>query len=925
MNHVLAMLRYYGQSAVGNPAWAFAVLASLWVSWAIFEPPGRYPSMPAMWPLGFALLAVGVGFGFGLRIVGRTWRALVLAALVLAVWAGLLIYLHQLFAHPRWPQMGVYQSLIAVAIGGLMLGLLIGFLLRSRRSRQALNWPAQGRVLTVLALLGGLLVVFAPLSTAGVWGEGSWGFGDPVERVYRLIRGAIPWVPLGFVFAAGGLAWVVRIWVPAALLSFLIIMLLLRSDLLLTESLTLLYLLVGVGAGLWLGARAGEGLLAQASSAVQAPVSMVDSVARSRQAVGDARSLRDRLVPLQFPARLRAQPLQWLLAGLLLLCVVWLWWDFPRFQALLAAALSGYFVLLLRKPQAWLLVLPATLPVLDLAPWSGRFFLDESDLFLLTTLAAAVLQGVHPKAQPLFGRRLLLLAGLFVATSAIALVVGLWPLSPLDANAFSHYFSHFNALRVGKGFAWGLVLILMIRWSLPGGEQRPVHLFMVGVLLGLAGVIAVGLLERMHYTGLFDFSQTYRITASFSSMHTGGSHLPGFLALAVPFLWLWFLRLERAAWLPVCLILMGLSVYLVIATGTRASLLALAIELGLLLLLWSRRLSLKGYRLAAFVPPLLAAVLVLGGLLAMLGQGSFMQQRLGKAGGDLDTRLSHWQGALDMMDEGPATALFGMGLGSFPETYMLHAPLDRLPGNFAYPAEAGNTYLRLGDGETLYLGQRVDTQAGTRYALSFDLRGRGAAQVELIMPLCEKHLLSSRQCVWRKYRVAGDGDWHRVDAVLDSGNIGRGLWLSHPPVELYLYNAEAGQLLEVDNLSLRDPAGRELLRNGDFSAAGDNWFFRTDDHLAWHVKNLWVSMLFEQGWLGLLAFNLLLLAVLYRLLRRAWRGDSTAAVALSSLLGFLVLGLFASPFDAPRLSSLFLAVLGIGLYASSGGVTRSTK
>ena len=54
---------------------------------------------------------------------------------------------------------------------------------------------------------------------------------------------------------------------------------------------------------------------------------------------------------------------------------------------LLYALLPCYFLLLCWRPALWLFVLPALLPVLDLAPWTGWFFFEEIDLLLLLTVA----------------------------------------------------------------------------------------------------------------------------------------------------------------------------------------------------------------------------------------------------------------------------------------------------------------------------------------------------------------------------------------------------------------------------------------------------------------------------------------------------------------------------------------------------------
>src|SRR5207253_649519 len=43
-----------------------------------------------------------------------------------------------------------------------------------------------------------------------------------------------------------------------------------------------------------------------------------------------------------------------------------------------------------RSPSLWLFVVPATLPVLNFAPWTGWITFDESDLLLLGTVAGGL-------------------------------------------------------------------------------------------------------------------------------------------------------------------------------------------------------------------------------------------------------------------------------------------------------------------------------------------------------------------------------------------------------------------------------------------------------------------------------------------------------------------------------------------------------
>ena len=112
-------------------------------------------------------------------------------------------------------------------------------------------------------------------------------------------------------------------------------------------------------------------------------------------------------------------------------------------------------------------------------------------------------------------------------------------------------------------------------------------------------------------------------------------------------------------------------------------------------------------------------------------------------------------------------------------------------------------------------------------------------------------------------------------------------------------------------MQLQDHAGERLIRNGDFAAGGDYWFFKTHSHLPWHIKNLWVEVLFEQGWFGLLSFLLLLGALVWHLARALRRGGRLAGVLLASTGGFLTVGLFGSLLDTPRIAMLFFLLVAL--------------
>jgi len=85
------------------------------------------------------------------------------------------------------------------------------------------------------------------------------------------------------------------------------------------------------------------------------------------------------------------------------------------------------------------------------------------------------------------------------------------------------------------------------------------------------------------------------------------------------------------------------------------------------------------------------------------------------------------------------------------------------------------------------------------------------------------------------------------------------------------------------------------------------------EHLAWHVKSLYLHVLFEQGVIGLTIFLAMLARAALVALRRCRHGDPLGVALLSALAGFAVLGFFASPIDAPRVATLLYLLLILAL------------
>ena len=94
--------------------------------------------------------------------------------------------------------------------------------------------------------------------------------------------------------------------------------------------------------------------------------------------------------------------------------------------------------------------------------------------------------------------------------------------------------------------------------------------------------------------------------------------------------------------------------------------------------------------------------------------------------------------------------------------------------------------------------------------------------------------------------------------------------------------------------------------------------------MPWHVFNLWVQILFEQGWFGVLAIAIAVAMSVTRSAIGMWQGDFFATALLAALCGFLLIGLTESLFDGPRVTTLFFLFLFAGLRrpAAASGTTH---
>jgi len=586
--------------------------------------------------------------------------------------------------------------------------------------------------------------------------------------------------------------------------------------------------------------------------------------------------------------------------------------NYPLAPWALSIALVIYAVALSRWPALWLAVVPAVLPVVDLTPWTGWTRVGEPDLFVLVTIGILAL-----RAPPLltdFRLEGLPAAALVLGLISYLLSVALGLALPgPEGGSDNEYLRPDNALRLAKGFFLALALLPFLRARMRTHGDTLVWLG-TGMAAGLALVAAATFAERAALTGLFDFAIDYRVVGTSSGMHVGGGHVGAYIAMALPFLLVCLVRPRPFTLLAMFGIAIGAG-YALVVTFARAAYAAALIStltagLGWA---WAARHRHSGTASVLALSALLLPLTIGGIAVAAVGSG-FMADRLRTVAPDLVDREGNWTNGLALLDDNLATALFGMGLGTYPRIVLARKPDERFPTNFVVAQDGGYRFLSLHTGLPTYLGQEVPVQPDQQYRLFVALRSPDGKGV-LSVILCEKMLLYPANCRDTTFRSHIAGTWEDFGAVISSAGLDEEatFWWFKRPVELALFDPVPGSTIEIGPVRMLDPQGHDILANGDFSHGTERWYFTDDQHLIWRIENQYLMSLFESGALGLASFVLLAGTALAGALRAIGRGDRMAAAVAASLVAFLCSGVFDHLLGVPRLAALFYIIVFCGL------------
>jgi hypothetical protein len=197
--------------------------------------------------------------------------------------------------------------------------------------------------------------------------------------------------------------------------------------------------------------------------------------------------------------------------------------------------------------------------------------------------------------------------------------------------------------------------------------------------------------------------------------------------------------------------------------------------------------------------------------------------------------------------------------------------------------------------------------------VSFEARTPDNAMLDV--QVCEKHLLYVEGCAFAQIPIkATNAAWKRTTVALDGSTLTGGAWYA-PRLAFFSIALESERTtIEVRDLSVLGPDGRSLIRNADFADGMAHWFVTSDrSHLPWHVKNIALNVLFDQGIVGVVLLTMLLCIALWRLTIGHARAHPLAPYLAAALVGFLIVGIFDSLLDAPRIAFLFYLVLLLSL------------
>ena len=186
------------------------------------------------------------------------------------------------------------------------------------------------------------------------------------------------------------------------------------------------------------------------------------------------------------------------------------------------------------------------------------------------------------------------------------------------------------------------------------------------------------------------------------------------------------------------------------------------------------------------------------------------------------------------------------------------------------------------------------------------MRVRVSQNTDMILKICEKHLLYEGLCQarWIRLRPAAQG-WQPIAVPLTGDELSGATELIPRFGVFSIFVVNAGGQADIRGVKLIGPNHKDLLANGDFSHGLAQWFPSAGGYyLPWHIDNLYLEVLIERGVAGLVLSGSLMIAALSHLIFSVGPRRPMAAYLAASISGALLIGLMSSVMDVPRVAFL---------------------
>lgn len=296
-------------------------------------------------------------------------------------------------------------------------------------------------------------------------------------------------------------------------------------------------------------------------------------------------------------------------------------------------------------------------------------------------------------------------------------------------------------------------------------------------------------------------------------------------------------------------------------------------------------------------------------MLAIALGGTQINARMETVTKDIQTRLNHWQNILTSSNDSILTTLIGNGVGSMPLNYVLaHPETVEKVGSFSINSQK----LTLGIGDDLAFGQRVQINPNTEYNIKINVSSQTPGRISIF--LCERNIIFASNfianCAAKTIHIDNSSRAF-ITTIINSKNVGlQSSSLMRWPTLLYIKNTSKSTPLAIDSIILTtEEIKTNLLKNANFEKGLDHWFFYNDfQHLPWHIKNIYLSIYYQFGLLGLLILVLMIIPVI-RINRDDIPKTALQIFLISYLVGIFSFGLFGDPLDSARANLYFFILL----------------